>query len=58
MARYMPSAWRRIEGGDEDHYLALVKAALPVGERVLPEQFLERVVGEIVHTAQPGSWLA
>ena len=58
MARYMPCAWRRIEGGDEDHYLALVKAALAVWERVLPEQFLERVVGERVHTAQPGSWLA
>ena len=58
MARYMPSAWRRIEGGDEDHYLAIVKAALAVWERVLPEQFLESVAGERVHTAQPGSWLA
>ena len=58
MARYMPSAWRRIEGGDEDHYLALVKAALVVWERVLPEQFLESVAGERVHTAQPGSMLA
>jgi hypothetical protein len=28
MARYMPSAWRRIEDGDENQYLALVKAAL------------------------------
>ena len=58
MARYMPSTWRRIEGGDEDHYLALVRAALTVWERVLPEQFLESVAGERVHTAQPGSWLA
>lgn len=56
MARYMPSAWRRIEGGDEDHYLALVKAALAVWERILPEQFLESIAGEIIHTSQPGSF--
>ena len=56
MARYMPSAWRRIEGGDEDEYLALVKASLAVWERLLPEQFLESIAGETVHTAQPGSW--
>lgn len=55
MARYMPSAWRRIEGGDEDQYLALVNAALNVWERVLPAHFLESVSGEAVHTAQPGS---
>jgi len=58
MVRYMPSAWRRIEGGDEDQYLALVKAALAVWERILPEQFLESIAGEAVHTAQPGSWMA
>ena len=58
MARYMPSAWRRIEGGDDDQYLALVKAALAVWERLLPEQFLETIAGETVHTAQPGSLFA
>ena len=58
MARYMPSAWQRIEGGDEDHYLALVKASLAVWERVLPEHFLESIAGERVHTAQPGSFFA
>ena len=57
MARYMPSAWRRIEGGDEDEYLALVTAALAIWKRVLPEQFLETIAGETVHTAQPGSLL-
>lgn len=56
MARYMPSAWRRIEGGDDDQYLALIKASLSVWERVLPEHFLESIAGEIVHTAQPGSF--
>ena len=58
MARYMPSAWRRMEGGDEDQYLALVQASLVVWERLLPEHFLQSIAGETVHTAQPGSWLA
>jgi hypothetical protein len=53
----MPSAWRRIEDGDENQYLALVKAALSVWERLLPEEFLESIAGEQVYTAQPGSWL-
>ena len=56
MARYLPSAWRRIEGGDEDQYLALVRTALAVWERLLPEHFLESIAGETVRTAQPGSW--
>ena len=58
MARYLPSAWRRVEGGDEDQYLALVQASLAVWERLLPEHFLESIAGETLHTAQPGSLLA
>ena len=58
MVRYLPSAWRRIEGGDEDQYLALVRTALAVWERLLPEHFLQSIAGETVRTAQPGSWLA
>jgi hypothetical protein len=56
MARYMPSAWRRIEGGDEDKYLALVKAALAVWERVLPEQFLASITDETIVAKQPDGW--
>ncbi|MDR3451135.1 MAG: hypothetical protein P4M15_15555 [Alphaproteobacteria bacterium] len=56
MVRYMPSLWRRIEGGDEDQYEALVDAALAVWERVLPERFLESIAGEIVYTSQPGAF--
>ncbi len=56
MSRYMPSAWRQIEGGDEDQYLALVQTSLTVWERILPEHFLQSIAGETVHTAQPGSW--
>lgn len=56
MARYMPSAWRRIEGGDEDKYLALVKAALAVWERVLPEQFLASIADETILATQPDGW--
>ena len=55
MARYLPSAWRRIEGGDEDQYLGLVQASLAVWERLLPEHFLESITGETVRTRQPGS---
>ena len=58
MARYLPSVWRRVEGGDEDQYLTLVQASLTVWERLLPEHFLESIAGESVRTAQPGSWLA
>ncbi len=58
MVRYMPSKWRRIEGGDEGQYLALVRASLAVWERVLPEHFLESIAGETVRTSQPGSFLA
>ena len=56
MVRYMPSVWCRVEGGDEDQYLALVTAALAVWERLLPEYFLESIAGERVRTAQPGSF--
>ena len=58
MVRYIQSAWRRIEGGDEDQYLALVRASLTVWERVLPEHFLASIAGETVRTSQPGSFLA
>ena len=58
LARYMPSTWHRIEGGDEDQYLALVYEALAVWERLLPQQFLESISGETIRTAQPGSLFA
>ena len=56
MARYMPGAWRRIEGGNQDQYLALVQTSLAVWARLLPEHFLESIAGETVRTAQPGSF--
>jgi len=58
MVRYMPSAWRRIEGGDEDQYFALVRASLAVWERILPEHFLTSIAGETVHASQRGPGLA
>ena len=58
MARYRPGAWRRIEGGDQDHYLALVKASVAVWERLLPEHFLQSIAGETIRTVQPGSIFA
>ena len=55
MARYLPSAWQRIEGGDEDQYFGLLQASLAVWERLVPEHFLESIAGETVRTRQPGS---
>lgn len=56
VVRYMPSAWRRVEGGDWDRYLPLVEMAVDVCERVLPEEFLAEITGDQVHTRQPGSF--
>jgi hypothetical protein len=56
LVRYMPSAWRRVEGGDWDEHLSLVKSALGVFERLLPEQFLESITGERIHASQPGGF--
>jgi hypothetical protein len=52
----MPSSWRRVEGGDWDEYLALIENAVAVFERLLPEQFLESIIGERVVVSQPGSF--
>ena len=46
MVRYMPSTWRRVEGGDLDQYLTIVKTALSIYERSLPQQYLETITGE------------
>lgn len=55
LVRYMPSAWRRVEGGDWDQHLSVMRAVLDVFERILPQQFLESISGERVHTSLPGS---
>jgi len=57
LVRYMPSAWRRVEGGDWDEHLSLVKNALGVFERLIPEQFLESIIGEQIYASQPGGLL-
>jgi len=56
VVRYMPSLWRRIEGGDGDEHLALISAITGVLERVLPEQYLESILRERVYAKQPGSF--
>lgn len=56
--RYMPGTWRRVEGGDADEYLAVIKALLSSWERILPQEFLESIADENIHTAQPGSWMS
>ncbi len=57
VVRYRPSVWRRIQEGDLDHMRVLIEAFLAVAERVLPEQFLEKVTGQRVFAKQPGSLL-
>lgn len=56
MVRYRPSVWRRVQEGDHDHLRVLVEAYLAVIERVLPEQFLERITAQRVFAKQPGAW--
>lgn len=56
LVRYMPRTWRRVEGGDLDQHLALVKTSLGVFERILPQEFLEAITGERIVAAQPGSF--
>jgi hypothetical protein len=56
VVRYRPSVWRRVQEGDLDHLRVLIEAFLAVVERVLPEQFLEKVTGQRVFAKQPGSF--
>jgi len=56
MVRYRPSVWRRVQEGDHDHLRVLVEAYLAVVERVLPEQFLERITAQQVFAKQPGAF--
>jgi hypothetical protein len=56
MVRYRPSVWRRVQEGDLDHLRVLIEAYLAVVERVLPEQFLERISAQRVFAKQPGAF--
>lgn len=55
VVRYRPSVWRRVQEGDLDHMRVLIEAFLAVVERVLPEQFLEKVSGQRVFAKHPGA---
>lgn len=56
VVRYRPSVWRRVQEGDLDHMRVLIEAFLASAERILPEQFLEKVTGQQVFAKQPGSF--
>jgi hypothetical protein len=56
IVRYRPSIWRRVQEGDLDHMRVLIEAFLAVVERVLPEQFLEKITGQRVFAKQPGTF--
>ena len=55
IVRYRPSLWRRVQEGDLDHMRVLIEAFLVAAERVLPEQFLEKVSGRRSVAKQPGT---
>lgn len=54
MVRYMPSLWRRVEGGDQDQYFTTVQFMLDIFERNLPHEFLESISDERIVTGLPG----
>lgn len=56
IVRYRPSIWRRVQEGDLDHMRVMIEAFLAVVERVLPEQFLEKITAQRVFAKQPGSF--
>ncbi len=56
LVRYMPSSWRRVEGGDWDEQLALITNLVGAFERLLPEQFLGSILQERIHAVQPGAF--
>lgn len=56
LVRYMPGSWRRVEGGDWDQHLSVMRATLDVFERLLPQEFLESITNERIHTSLPGSF--
>jgi hypothetical protein len=56
IVRYRPSVWRRVQEGDLDHMRVLIEAFLTAIERVLPEQFLEKITAQRVFAKQPGSF--
>ncbi len=55
VVRYRPSLWRRVQEGDLDYMRVLIEAYLDAVERVLPEQYLGQITGQIVIAKQPGS---
>lgn len=56
VVRYRPGLWRRVQEGDLDHLRVLIEAFLVVVERILPEQFLESVLGQRIYAKQPGGF--
>jgi hypothetical protein len=56
IVRYRPSIWRRIQEGDLDHLRVVIEAFLSAAERVLPDQFLARVLGARLFVNQPGAF--
>ncbi len=55
IVRYRPSIWRRVQEGDLDHMKILIEAFLAAVERILPQEFLEKISGQKFIVSEPGS---
>ncbi|WP_053183728.1 YaaC family protein [Pseudomonas thivervalensis] len=58
LVRYRPSLWRQIQEGELDHFRSLIETFLSAIERILPEQFLEKITGQSISVHQPGSFFS
>jgi hypothetical protein len=56
IVRYRPSVWRRVQEGDLDQMRVLIDAFLATVERILPHEFLEKIIGQRVIVKEPGSF--
>ena len=57
LVRYMPSVWRKVDGGDWDQFQVVIRTVVEVFERVLPQEFLESITDEHIHLRPPGAFL-
>ena len=57
IVRYRPSIWRLIQEGELDHMRVIIEAFLVVVERVLPEEFLHKIIGQFMSVKQPGAFV-
>lgn len=58
LVRYRPSIWRTVEAGEYERYLVLTEEFLDIYERIMPQEFLEEIIGKRINVTQPGTLFA